>query len=78
MEGSGRIGGRIKSIEWEGATIELGAQWITGCSTANPIYQLGVKNLNLAGIQDETYAFRCCQTGKDITVDGLKKMEEFD
>ena len=71
LEGADRIGGRLCSLDWNGATIELGAEWVTGCVPENPIYHIAVEKLALEGTIDnhesESCAFRCCATGKDIT-----------
>lgn len=53
VEGSDRMGGRINTVHHKGCTLEFGAQWVTGCSPKNPIYQLTVENLKLEGTIDE-------------------------
>jgi len=70
LEGSDRVGGRVKTIDLNGVKCEAGAQWITGCVTGNPCFDIGVIQLGLKGVQDENYAFRDCKTGKDITREG--------
>ena len=71
LEGSDRVGGRMSSLSWQGTTIELGANWVTGCDSANPIYQLAIEELNLQGSEDErataTFKFRDCVSGLDRT-----------
>ena len=71
------MGGRVKTIDLNGVKCEAGAQWITGCMATNPLYDLGVLQIGLKGVQDENYAFRDCTTGKDITIEGQSKMDEF-
>jgi predicted NAD/FAD-dependent oxidoreductase len=81
LEGSHRVGGRLCSKSWNGATIELGANWVTGCVKQNPIYQLAVEELKLNGTIDErkteTFDFRCCSTGIDLSPEGRLRKEEF-
>ena len=78
LEGSDRTGGRVHSIDWNGATIELGAQWITGCVSSNILYKLGVEDLGLKGIQNESYNYIDCQTGLNITEKANERLDEFE
>ena len=68
----------MHSIDWNGVTIELGAQWITGCVSTNVVFELGVEQLGLKGIQDEDYAFLDCRVGMNITDKANKRMDEFE
>jgi len=52
LEGSGRVGGRMHSMQWQGTTIELGANWVTGCDLKNPIYKIAIEELALEGFHD--------------------------
>lgn len=47
LEGSDRIGGRLKSYDFKGTTIELGANWVHGATDANPLYDIAVNELGL-------------------------------
>ena len=42
------------------------------------MYELGVAQLSLGGVQDENYAFRDCSTGADVSVEGNLRMEQFE
>jgi monoamine oxidase len=53
VEGGNRVGGRMCSMQWQGTTIELGANWVTGCVSSNPIYRIAVEQLGLEGSVDE-------------------------
>ena len=80
LEGSDKLGGRISTVQWQGGTLELGAQWVTGCSSKNPIYQIAIEQLNLQGQIDEqnengSIMVRSSQ-GKDITSEALKVMDK--
>ena len=76
LEGSDYIGGRLKSYDFEGTTIEWGANWVHGASDANPIYEIAVKELGLQGIDSngDRYYFRDLKTGKDVTPTGEKAL----
>ena len=50
LEGKDRIGGRMHSYQFYDTTIELGANWITGCSDKNPIWNIGEDELKLKGV----------------------------
>ena len=82
LEGADRIGGRLCSKEWNGATIEAGAQWVTGCVPSNPIYKIAVEQLGLDGTIDvhdtDSFVFRCCTTGTDRSEEGRKRKDEFE
>ena len=82
LEGADRIGGRLCSKEWNGATIEAGAQWVTGCVPSNPIYKIAVEKLGLDGTIDvhdtDSFVFRCCTTGTDRSEEGRKRKDEFE
>ena len=44
LEQSGRMGGRMWDVEWDGQTIELGANWIEGIpQQENPIWKIGME-----------------------------------
>ncbi|XP_062864956.1 spermine oxidase [Trichomycterus rosablanca] len=43
LEASDRIGGRVQSVQFDKATLELGATWIHG-AIGNPIYHLAEEN----------------------------------
>ena len=69
LEGSDRIGGRVKSVQWQDTTLEFGANWVTGTSSKNPIYDIAVEQLALKGIADDDleYYVKDCGNGKDVT-----------
>ena len=50
LEGTDRIGGRMRSYQFHNTTVELGANWITGDNDKNPIWQIGEKELKLKGV----------------------------
>ncbi|XP_066283413.1 uncharacterized protein [Branchiostoma lanceolatum] len=49
LEGTGRVGGRIWSVQFGGKTIELGGNWVHGISDDNPVWNM-VKSHNVTGI----------------------------
>ena len=73
LEGSDRVGGRIKANEMSGFTLEVGAQWIYGLGL-NPVAKLAERfGLNFAEYED-TWTFRD-KYGNDLTDEGDKEYE---
>ena len=68
IEGSDRIGGRLKSAAFAGKTIEIGGNWIHG-TNGNPIWKIAQKH-KLAGIISnfDSYTVRD-EHGEDVTED---------
>lgn len=62
LEGSERIGGRIRSVEFDGQTLEEGANWVQGASPTNPIYRLAIEELGLEHTTESP------ESGDDIQV----------
>ena len=58
LEGSDYIGGRLKSYDFEGTMIELGANWVHGATDANPIYDIAVNELGLKGVDNNGDVFK--------------------
>ena len=54
LEANDYIGGRIRNFKFEGHTVEMGANWISGLETAfnNPIWKLA-QEINLIGHTSE-------------------------
>ena len=69
LEGSDYIGGRLKSYDFEGTTIELGANWVHGATDANPIYDIAVNELGLKGVDNngDVFKYKDIETGKDFS-----------
>ena len=72
LEAAQRVGGRLHSGELRagsGATVEWGANWVQGASTANPIHRLAVDELRLHARPDDgkTAIGRCYGGGADLT-----------
>lgn len=80
LEGTDRIGGRMKSVNFEGTVIEAGANWITGADDKNPIYDIGINELELEGVstEDDEFWFKDCVTGKDQTEAGNDELGVFE
>ncbi|CAH1265022.1 KDM1B [Branchiostoma lanceolatum] len=49
LEGTGRIGGRVWSVQFGGKTIDIGGNWVHGLSDDNPVWVM-VKSYNMTGI----------------------------
>lgn len=90
LEANTYIGGRVRSFSFEGHTVEMGANWISGRETAfdNPIWQLA-KEIDLQGHSSDRenperiLAIHChsSATGKkstDVTTDYLRLVGRFD
>lgn len=84
LEANDYVGGRVRSFRFEGHTVEMGANWISGRETAfdNPIWKLA-KAIDLQGhLSDRDNPERIlvmdCVEGKDITPHYLQCVERFD
>lgn len=82
LEGSSRIGGRLRSEHWENADvcIERGANWVHGPSESNPIYRLAAAG-GLEGHlddRDELCHVRCAATGKAFDQQAQERSQAFD
>jgi hypothetical protein len=49
LEQSGRVGGRMWNVEWEGRTIELGANWIEGIPQKEDVIWTIAQEIGLEG-----------------------------
>ncbi|XP_066269835.1 uncharacterized protein [Branchiostoma lanceolatum] len=66
LEGSDRIGGRMRQVEFGGVKVELGANWVQGLRN-NPIWELAQK-YNISGkISDYDDVIIRNKTGNDVT-----------
>ena len=78
LEGTDRIGGRMRKMQFHNTTIELGANWIQGVK-GNPITHLAVKCGLKGKIEDGSFVIRN-ESGFNTTVKGkmsvLKHAEE--
>ena len=75
LEGSNRVGGRIKACELSGYTVEVGAHWVYGLGL-NPVAELA-KKYGLDFIQEEdTWTFRD-KYGNNLTDEGDKEYEVY-
>jgi polyamine oxidase len=91
LEANEYVGGRVRSASFEGHTVELGANWISGRETAfeNPIWQLA-KEIELQGHPSDRenleriLVMNCnknsCDEDKaaDVTAEYLRLVERFD
>ena len=80
LEATNRIGGRLKSHNFNGTVVEAGANWITGPDDKNPIYDIGVNELGLEGVNElnSWIWFKDCITGNDQTDAGNQELEVFE
>jgi phytoene dehydrogenase-like protein len=80
LEATDRIGGRLKSHNFKGTVVEAGANWITGADDANPIFDIGVNELDLDGVysEEDNFWFRDCVTGTDKTEAGNDEIDLFE
>ncbi|XP_035687697.1 polyamine oxidase 1-like [Branchiostoma floridae] len=67
LEGSDRIGGRMKQVEFGGVKVEVGANWVHGRSNNNPIWEL-VQKYSISGKESnyDDFVVRN-KTGNDVT-----------
>ena len=84
LEANDYVGGRIRSFCFEGHTVEMGANWISGRETAfdNPIWKLA-KEIQLQGHSSdrdnpERVMVVNCLNRKDVTSNYLKCVQRFD
>ncbi|XP_070567358.1 uncharacterized protein [Ptychodera flava] len=77
LEGTNRIGGRVKEVQFGGKTIELGANWIQpGDAATNPLVNLST-SLNLQGKKsDWSSSIIRNGTGDDVTAEASKRQED--
>ena len=84
LEANDYIGGRIRNFEFDGYTVEMGANWISGLTANtynNPIWKLA-KDVNLCGhysdrVDSEAVHVTDSQ-GNDITKAYLESVDRFD
>lgn len=77
LEGTDRIGGRMRKMTFQGTTIELGANWIQGVK-GNPIEQLALKCGLQGKVENRSFVIRN-ETGFNTTEKGkmtLLKQDE--
>lgn len=88
LEANDYVGGRVRNTSFEGHTVELGANWISGRETAfrNPIWSLA-KEINLNGHPSDRenpkrlLAMDCtnaAEKGNNVTMEYLEQVERFD
>ena len=74
LEGTDRIGGRMRKMQFHNTTIELGANWIQGVR-GNPIEDLALKCGLDGNFEDRSYVIRN-ESGFDTTSKGkMKKLK---
>jgi len=58
----------MKSYDFQGTTIELGANWVHGATDANPIYDIAVNELGLKGVDNngDVTKYIDITTGKNV------------
>ncbi|XP_078696523.1 uncharacterized protein LOC144924814 [Branchiostoma floridae x Branchiostoma belcheri] len=76
LEGSDRIGGRMRQGEIGGVKVEIGANWVQGLGS-NPIWDLA-KRYNISGkISDYDDVVVRNKTGSDVTAEAEEVWERF-
>nr|XP_006818298.1 PREDICTED: polyamine oxidase-like [Saccoglossus kowalevskii] len=79
LEGSNRIGGRLKEVQFGGKTVEVGANWIQpGDTSVNPLASLS-ESLEIAGNVSawDSFIFRG-QNGENLTDEALSEYPAFE
>ncbi|XP_066283771.1 uncharacterized protein [Branchiostoma lanceolatum] len=67
LEGTGRIGGRVWSVQFGGKTIDIGPNWVYGTSDDNPIWRM-VETYNVTGIDASQNGIKVRNSsGHDVT-----------
>ncbi|XP_046576067.1 polyamine oxidase 1-like isoform X2 [Haliotis rubra] len=77
IEGSNRIGGRLKSVRFGGKTVEAGANWMMVRNARNPLWQT-IQKYNISGrTLDEKDVLIRYMNGEDVTTTaGAKAWEK--
>ncbi|KAL7545162.1 hypothetical protein ACHAWF_008517 [Thalassiosira exigua] len=82
LEANSYVGGRMKNMQFEGHTVECGANWISGLvgTYDNPVWKLA-KQVELKGYKSERddaeSLFAANEDGDDVTRDYLAAVEKF-
>lgn len=76
LEGTDRMGGRMRKMEFHNNTIELGANWIQGLK-GNPIEDLAVKCGLKGNIEDRSFVIRN-ESGFNTTMKGKMALLKHD
>ena len=76
VEGSDRVGGRIKSVQFGGRTIEVGASYIQGL-TDNPIWYEAQEALLTGRVANDDSYIVLSSNGEDLTTEADEYYESF-
>lgn len=83
LEANDYIGGRVRNFEFDGYTVEMGANWISGLTKTynNPIWKLA-QDVHLCGHfsdrADSQAIYVTDSQGNDITKEYLESVDRFD